>query len=470
MVTASAIGAKTKVKQYQAEWQRLKTGNITSRLKSFYRSAITLLSHLPTPHRIVLGCASLILIVSLMLADNTSAVPVAPGQFRSNLAIDLKPDDSGSADEPSETSADPVRDPDPEISYVVQKGDTLSTIFDLLHISQTTLYKLMEADLNILALDTIQPGHQLGFNFDTEQNLKQFVFRSGLTYKVVFDRSEKGDFEFREFIEKGGYRREIFAGEVRGDLPSSMQRVGVRIAEAYQVTSLLKERMNFRSHLRAGDRFQLAVSRQYVNDEYTGNSIIEGFVYDGAIRKQSAFLFDDNYFDADGESLEKAFQRIPLKRRYRISSSFNPKRKHPVTGLVRPHNGTDFPVPVGTPVLAAGDGVVSRVIKHRYAGLYIEIQHNRKYKTRYLHLSKAYVRKGQKVSRGQKIAASGNTGRSTGAHLHYELHVNGRPVNAMTAPIPVVQTISSKKRNAFKQLVAGLKTQMAEQVALAEKQ
>ncbi|WP_299199419.1 peptidoglycan DD-metalloendopeptidase family protein [uncultured Amphritea sp.] len=448
----------------------MKTGNITLRLKSFFSTAITLLSHLPTPHRVVLGCASLILLVSLTVSDNSSAVAVAPGQFRSNLAIDLQESDAPDAAEGIANSSAPLKDPDPEISYVVQKGDTLSTIFDFLHISQPTLYKLMEADLNVLALDTIQPGHQLGFNFDSEGALAQFIFRSGLTYKVVFDRGEKGDFEYEEFIEKGGYRREIISGTVEGDLPRSMKRAGARIAEAYQVTSLLKERMNFRSHLRAGDRFELAVSRQYVNDEYTGNSIIEGFVYDGVIRKQSAFLFDGSYFDADGESLEKAFQRIPLQRKYRISSSFNPKRKHPVTGLIRPHNGTDFSVPIGTPVLAAGDGVVSRVIKHRYAGLYIEIQHNQKYKTRYLHLSKAYVRKGQKVSRGQKIAASGNSGRSTGAHLHYELRVHDRPVNAMTAPIPVVQTIASKKRNLFKQQVAELKSQMAEQLALAKKQ
>lgn len=448
----------------------MKTEDITSRLKSFVDTVSTLLSHLPTPHRILLGCASLILVVSLMLSDNSSAVPVSPGQFRSTLDLNLKNTDAATSEETANPDSKKKQDSEAEIGYVVQKGDTLSTIFDHLRISQPTLYKLMEADLNILALDTIQPGHQLGFNFDDEGKLKQFIFRSGLTYKVLFDRSKKGDFEYEEFIEKGGYRREIISGTVEGDLPRSMKRAGARIAEAYQVTSLLKERMNFRSHLRAGDKFQLSVSRQYVDGVYTGSSIIEGFVYDGAIRKQSAFLFDDNYFDAEGESLEKAFQRIPLQKRYRISSSFNPRRKHPVTGLVRPHNGTDFPVRKGTPVLSAGDGVVSRVIKHRYAGLYIEIKHGRKYKTRYLHLSRAYVRKGQKVSRGQKIAASGNSGRSTGAHLHYELHVNGRPVNAMTAPIPVVQTISRKKRNAFKKQVAVLKTQMAEQLALAEKQ
>ncbi|WP_156815089.1 peptidoglycan DD-metalloendopeptidase family protein [Amphritea japonica] len=448
----------------------MKTEDITSRLKSFFSTACTLLSHLPTPHRILLGCASLILVVSLMLSDNSSAVPVSPGQFRSTLELNLQNTDVSAAEEIAGPGSKKTQDLEPEIGYVVQKGDTLSTIFDHLRISQPTLYKLMEADLNILALDTIQPGHKLGFNFDDAGKLKQFIFRSGLTYKVLFDRSKKGDFEYEEFIEKGGFRREIISGTVEGDLPRSMKRAGARIAEAYQVTSLLKERMNFRSHLRAGDKFQLSVSRQYVYGVYTGNSVIEGFVYDGAIRKQSAFLFDDNYFDAEGESLEKAFQRIPLQKRYRISSSFNPKRKHPVTGLVRPHNGTDFSVRTGTPVLSAGDGVVSRVIKHRYAGLYIEIKHGRKYKTRYLHLSRAYVRKGQKVSRGQKIAASGNSGRSTGAHLHYELHVNGRPVNAMTAPIPVVQTISRKKRNAFKKQVAALKTQMAEQLALAEKQ
>ncbi len=436
-----------------------------TQLRTLLSALKTVFGHLPTAHQIALGCATLLIIVSLSLSDDSSAVAPTVGQLSEQLNISST---EGVIDPGAVPSGEP--EPESEIAYVVQKGDTLSTIFDFLRISQPTLHKLMEADVNVLALDTIQPGHELGFNFDTDGKLKQFIFRSGLTYKVIFDRSKKGGFEFEELIEKGGYRTEIFSGVVKGNLPSSMQKAGVRIAEAYQVTSLLKERMNFRNHLRAGDRFQLAVSRQYVDGEYTGNSVIEGFVYDGAVRKQSAFLFDENYFDAEGESLEKAFQRIPLSKRYRISSHFNPRRKHPVTGLVRPHNGTDFALRIGTPVLAAGDGIVTRVVKHRYAGLYIEIKHGQKYKTRYLHLHKAYVRKGQKVSRGQKIAASGNSGRSTGPHLHYELHVNNRPVNAMTAPIPVVQTIARKKRSAFKKQVAAIKAQMTEQLALAEKQ
>ncbi len=171
-------------------------------------------------------------------------------------------------------------------------------------------------------------------------------------------------------------------------------------------------------------------------------------------------MFDGQYYDLNGESLARAFSRYPTKSRYRLSSHFNPYRKHPVTGRVRPHNGTDFATPIGTPILATGDGVVTRVTNHPYAGLYIVIEHGDKYKTRFLHLSKALVRKGQTVSRGQKIALSGNSGRSTGPHLHYELHVNGRPVNAMTAPIPVAEGVGDKQRLAFNQLKDRLLEQM----------
>ncbi len=447
------------------------------RLSTFKSSVRTLFNHLPPLHRGLLVVASLLLVSLFLIGSDepaalSSAQSLSGAGGRSVQRIDLVLDEAAApVGLPSATlapteSAGQESEPLSQLNYVVQSGDTLSTIFDFLRIPQPTLYKLMEADLNVLALDTIQPGHELGFTFDAQRELAQFIFKSGLTYKVVFDRSDNNGFEFAEYIEKGEQRNEVFSGEIAGNMHLSMQQAGTTLAEAYSVTSLLKERMNFRKDLRAGDRFQLVLSRQYVDGQYTGNSTVEGFVYQGQTRDVSAFLFDENYFSAEGESLEKAFQRIPLAKRVRISSSFNPKRRHPVTGLVRPHNGTDFPVRTGTPVLASGDGVVARVVRHRYAGLYIEIQHGQKYKTRYLHLSKAYVQKGQKVSRGQKIALSGNTGRSTGPHLHYELHINNRPVNAMTAPIPEVKTISGAQRNAFKQRVAALKQQMTEQLAM----
>ena len=125
-----------------------------------------------------------------------------------------------------------------------------------------------------------------------------------------------------------------------------------------------------------------------------------------------------------------------------------------------PHNGVDFATPIGTPVLSTGDGIVTRVRNHPFAGIYVEIEHSTTFKTRYLHLNRALVKPGQRVTRGQRIALSGNTGRSTGPHLHFELHVNNRPVNPLKADIPMVSAIDKKALPAFNDRVAMLENLM----------
>ncbi len=155
------------------------------------------------------------------------------------------------------------------------------------------------------------------------------------------------------------------------------------------------------------------------------------------------------FYDEQGQSLDRALRRIPTAKRYRISSSFDPHRKHPITGRISPHNGTDFATPVGTSVLAAGDGVVVKARKHPLAGNYIVIKHGREYSTRYLHLHRILVKPGDHVSMGQRIALSGNTGRSTGPHLHFELLKYGHPVNAMKVPLPEAHPVPSQDRRVF---------------------
>ncbi|WP_404840901.1 peptidoglycan DD-metalloendopeptidase family protein [Alkalilimnicola ehrlichii] len=142
--------------------------------------------------------------------------------------------------------------------------------------------------------------------------------------------------------------------------------------------------------------------------------------------------------------------RYPTASRYRVSSPFNLRRKHPVTGRIAPHYGVDFATPIGTPVLSTGDGVVSRTGNHPFAGKYIEIKHHGQFKTRYLHLHEIQVTRGQAVQRGDRIALSGNTGRSTGPHLHFELHVNNRPVDPLQADIPKARRIPSEEMEAFR--------------------
>ncbi len=343
--------------------------------------------------------------------------------------------------------------------YAIQPGDTLSTIFERLGVSQKEMYEVLESDVSILALDTLKPGDKLGFWLEGGK-LQQLELRFNAAHQVVFTRAAQETFEYSEVLVEGEWREQVVAGEINGSFYTSAKRAGLNAAEVQRISAVLQDKINFRRDLRAGDRFQVVRAEQYIEGKPTGNTRLEGLRVLNRSRELTAFMFDGNYYDLNGESLARAFMRYPTKRRFRLSSQFNPYRKHPVTGRVRPHNGTDFATPIGTPVLATGDGVVTRVTKHPYAGLYIVIEHGEKYKTRFLHLSKALVHKGQTVSRGQKIALSGNTGRSTGPHLHYELHINGRPVNAMKAPIPVADAVGQDDRMAFNQLKDRLLEQM----------
>lgn len=347
----------------------------------------------------------------------------------------------------------------PDYLYTIQPGDTLSTIFEQLGVSQKEMYQVLESDVSILALDTLKPGDKLGFWLG-EGQLQQLELRFNPAHQVVFTRAAEETFEYNEVRLEGEWREQVVAGEINGSFYVSAQRAGLTALEIQRISALLEDKINFRRDLRAGDQFQVVRAEQYVDGVPTGITRLEGLRVLNRARELTAFMFDGQYYDLNGESLARAFSRYPTKSRYRLSSHFNPYRKHPVTGRVRPHNGTDFATPIGTPILATGDGVVTRVTNHPYAGLYIVIEHGDKYKTRFLHLSKALVRKGQTVSRGQKIALSGNSGRSTGPHLHYELHINGRPVNAMTAPIPVAEGVGDEQRLAFNQLKDRLLEQM----------
>lgn len=332
--------------------------------------------------------------------------------------------------------------------YIVRRGDTLGSIFERLHLPQKTMYQLLEADVNVLALDNLKPGHTLVFQ-KSDSELQRFELQFSLAHKVVYTRKNSGGFEFEEVQLEGQWVDQRVTGEIIRTFTGSSQKAGLSKWEAQTITSILKQRVDFRKDIQRGDKFEILLSRQFVDGESTGNNRVQAVRIHNRRHNIHAYLFEDNYYDEKGRNLEKAFQRYPFNGNYRKSSHFNPRRKHPVTGLIRPHNGTDFAMRIGTPVRTTGDGVVTRVVRHKYAGLYVEIQHGQSYKTRYLHLNKSYVVKGQRVKRGQKIAQSGNSGRSTGPHLHFELHVNGRPVNPMTAKIPIAVSLQGKKKKAF---------------------
>ncbi|UPQ90343.1 peptidoglycan DD-metalloendopeptidase family protein [Vibrio sinaloensis] len=340
----------------------------------------------------------------------------------------------------------------PNYEYTIQKGDNLSSIFQQLGFGYSELMKIMETDLNFLALDTLKPGNVLRFWRDEEtQALGKMELEFSLVERAVYTRMDDGSYEFSDVTIPGEWKSFAMVGEINGSFSQSVNTLGLGKSEIEQVVSLLKDKINFARDLRAGDRFEVVQSRQFVGEQLTGNREIQAVKIYNRGRVLSAYLHSDGqYYDAKGDSLQRAFQRRPVNGGYRLSSNFNPNRKHPVTGRVAPHNGTDWATPTGTPIVSTGDGVVVMTRKHPYAGNYVVIQHGSRYKTRYLHLSKILVRKGQKVSRGQRIGLSGATGRVTGPHIHYELIDRGRPVNAMKANIPMANSVPKQQMAAFK--------------------
>lgn len=342
----------------------------------------------------------------------------------------------------------------PDFVKSITLGDTLSGLFAEAKVDQQTMYRVLEADLDVLALDTLKPSNKISFWLDDKGDLQKLELYFSAARQVVFSRFDDGDYQVEEIDIDGIWQKRTVSGDIQGSFYLSAKRAGLNAAEIQRVESLLKEKLNFARDLRAGDTFSVLMNDQFIDGNETGASDILGVTIHRGRSDINAYQNSDgNFYDDQGRSLSRAFQRIPLQKNYRISSSFDRNRHHPVTGRVTHHNGTDFATPIGTNIVAPGDGIVSMVTKHRFAGTYVVIDHGNKYRTRYLHLSKALVHKGQRVSRGQVIALSGNTGRVTGPHLHYEFHVNGRPVNAMKANIPMASQLSNKEMNKFQQLV-----------------
>ncbi|MBR9884971.1 MAG: peptidoglycan DD-metalloendopeptidase family protein [Oceanospirillales bacterium] len=432
------------------------------------RRLIAFIKRLPRLYRALLAVLSVSVLGLMLLPGNTDSVidgqadPVLM-QDGSRIVIPLElpaavtnvaPD----ADSLAETGAvvSEVKSKGGDESrmwqYEIQPGDTLTGIFEKLNLPMPDLYQVLEADESALALDDIKPGVKLLIDVDSEQ-LQMLQLRFSAAHKVTYTRKKDAGFEFSETRLPGVWQEYAITGEIGRSFSIDAEAQGLDSRDVYQISRLLKEKINFRRDIRKGDLFEVLISRQYVEGEETGETKVEAVRMMANRSPVSIFYYDGSYYDEKGRSLSKAFLRYPFNGNYRVSSPFNPNRHHPVTGLYRPHNGVDFAMRSGTPIVSAGDGVVTRVVNHKYAGLYVEVKHSERYTTRYLHLSKALVHKGQRVSRGQKIALSGSSGRVTGPHLHYEFRIAGRPVNAVKAAIPIAKHLEGKDRKAFDSLL-----------------
>ena len=208
-----------------------------------------------------------------------------------------------------------------------------------------------------------------------------------------------------------------------------------------ELVKILGFSIDFQRELRKGDIFETLYSQKL---DLITNEIIESdpIHYISANLKDNHLKFyrftnrygKSNFFDEDGKSSRKTLMKTPLNGA-RLSSGFG-NRKHPILGFTKMHRGVDFAAPIGTPIFAAGDGIIEYSGWNGAYGKYIRIRHNGTFKTAYAHLSKIYKKRGMRIKQGEIIGALGSTGRSTGPHLHYEILLGGRQVNPLRIKLP----------------------------------
>jgi murein DD-endopeptidase MepM/ murein hydrolase activator NlpD len=333
----------------------------------------------------------------------------------------------------------------------IKKGQTLSSIFDDLNLSQSLLYKIIHLNKDAKKLTKIFPGADLSFAFNEKGQFSQ------LKYKI----SNSEELFIRQFDEKLAsevvqHSTEIHVftanGTITGSLFNAGKKSGLTDAMVMKLASIFAWDIDFILDIRSGDTFSLIYEKIYQDGEFIqdGRIIAASFTNQGTTYK--AVSFDDgngwSYYNPNGRNMKKAFLRAPLNFSY-ISSSFNPKRFHPVQKRIKAHRGIDYAAPRGTPVFAAGNGTVTKSGYNKYNGNYVFIKHPSGIVTKYLHFTKRKVKTGQRVKQGQTIGTVGSTGMVTGAHLHYEFVLNGVHRNPRTVKLPKASPLVKSKMSSY---------------------
>lgn len=335
-----------------------------------------------------------------------------------------------------------------QFSYTVTEGDTLKDVLVLSGLDDSSVQPLIKLDPELAHL---KAGQQFYWILNKNDNLEYLNWLVSEKEERIYERLEDGKFKRQVIKKKSIWRKEVLKGEIQNSLNSSLREQGLDTRQISQLSNALQWQVSLRK-LKKGTQFAILVSREYLGDKLTGQGNVEALrISSGGKNYYAVQAANGRYYNQQGETLGKGFARYPLQRQARVSSPFNPNRRHPVTGRVRPHKGVDFSVSQGTPVIAPADGTVEKVAyQSGGAGRYVMLRHGREYQTVYMHLSKSLVKAGQTVKKGERIALSGNTGISTGPHLHYEFHINGRAVNPLTVKLPGTSSgMSSAERKQF---------------------
>ena len=342
------------------------------------------------------------------------------------------------------------------ITHRINEGETFDKILKNYAIKEEEIISVKKKLSKRINLNKLNTNQKIQFTLDQSNNqLKEFIFQISNAEKLYLTKNlEKSDFNQEIILTK--LNKEVVYKEniILNSLYSSASKKKVPINTIIEFARIYGFEVDFQRDIRKRDSFQI-MYEVFKDDNKkiieTGEILFANLKLSGQDKPLYFFVSKDSkgHFDKSGKSSQKALMKTPINGA-RLSSPFG-MRKHPIDGFNKMHRGTDFAAPLGTPIMASGNGVIKKAGWCGGGGNCVVIKHNSTYQTVYAHMSKfaSGIRSGVRVKQGQTIGFVGSTGKSTGPHLHYEVIVNGKKINSQTLRLPSGKILKGKERKLF---------------------
>ena len=343
------------------------------------------------------------------------------------------------------------------IEYNVKQGDTYESIINNISIPQIEKKIFLNTVTKNKNINILKLNQKIFFKIDKKNNLKiiKFIVEVDKKKNILFERNDDEKTYTSKIIEKNLIKTITFKeGIIKNSLYNTALNIGIKPNTIIEFARLYGFQVDFQRDIWKNDDFQIIYEEFKSQDGSiieTGNIIYANLNVQNTDLKLYKFEYENkiDYFDENGNSIKKTLMKTPINGA-RLSSSFG-KRKHPILGFTKMHTGTDFAAPKGTPIMASGDGIVTKSSWCGGGGNCVKIKHNSTYQTVYAHMSKfgRGIKKGVRVKQGQIIGYVGSTGLSTGPHLHYEVIENGKKINSQKLKLPSGKVLKGNLRKKF---------------------
>ena len=343
-----------------------------------------------------------------------------------------------------------------KIKHKIKSGETFDKILESYSIEKSEILKIKNSLKDKVNLNKLNTKQIIQFNLDkTNNKISEFEYQTSNTQKIFLKRNIESD-KFKEEILSIKLDKKIVYNEniILQSLYKAATDENIPANTIIEFARIYGFQVDFQRDIRKQDKFQI-MYEIFLNEKNeiveTGEILFANLKLSG--QDNSLYYFDkdgsEGHYDKNGKSVKKALMKTPINGA-RLSSPFG-MRKHPIDGFNKMHRGTDFAAPMGTPIMASGDGVVKKAGWCGGGGNCVKIKHNSTYQTIYAHMSKFArgIKTGVRVKQGQTIGYVGSTGKSTGPHLHYEVLVNGKKVNSQKLKLPSGKILKGKERKNF---------------------